>query len=72
LITTLKDLERLLKLCRKQGVTEIDLGVVKLKLGELPREEEESVSADEHDDIPPIPTMEELADMVGMPSGDYQ
>lgn len=36
MIESLKDLERLLKLCRKQGVTEIDLNGVKLKLGDLP------------------------------------
>jgi hypothetical protein len=36
MVTTLKDLEKLLKLCRKQGVTEIELDTVKFKLGELP------------------------------------
>lgn len=38
MIETLKDLERLLKLCRKQGVQEIKLGVVELKLVDLPQE----------------------------------
>lgn len=38
MVTNLKDLERLLRLCRKQGVLEIDLGTVKLKLGDLPIE----------------------------------
>jgi hypothetical protein len=33
-IETLKDLEKLLKLCRKQGVVELTLGQVSLKLGE--------------------------------------
>jgi hypothetical protein len=32
----IKELEKILKLCRKQGVTEIDLGDVKFKLGDLP------------------------------------
>ena len=36
MIDDLKDLEKLLKLCRKQGVTEIKLGAVELKLGDLP------------------------------------
>lgn len=36
MIENLKDLEKLLKLCRKQGVTEINLGAVSFKLGELP------------------------------------
>ena len=39
MIETIKDLERLLKLCRKQGVTEISLGAVSFKLGELPGED---------------------------------
>jgi len=38
MIQNLKDLEKLFKLCRKQGVTELDLGEVKFKLGELPYE----------------------------------
>jgi hypothetical protein len=48
LIESLKDLEKLLKLCRKQGVTEIKLGVVELKLGDLPTEQ--TVSMDVSDD----------------------
>lgn len=38
MIKDLKELEKLLKLCRKQGVTDIKLGDVELKLGELPAE----------------------------------
>jgi hypothetical protein len=37
-IESLKDLERLLKICRKQGVTEIKLKDVEFKLGDLPME----------------------------------
>lgn len=47
MINDLKELEKLLKLCRKQGVTEINLGTVAFKLGDLPdksKEEEETVS----------------------------
>ena len=39
MIESLKDLEKLLKLCRKQGVQEIDFHGVKLKLGDLPQED---------------------------------
>lgn len=37
MIENLKDLEKLLKLCRKQGVTELSLGTVTLKLGDMPK-----------------------------------
>ena len=36
MISNLKDLERLLKLCRAQGVQEIDVHGVSFKLGALP------------------------------------
>lgn len=36
MINNLKDLTQLLKLCRAQGVLEIDVHGVKLKLGDLP------------------------------------
>ncbi len=36
MINDLKDLKSLLKLCRSQGVTEIKLGAVELKLGDMP------------------------------------
>jgi len=38
LIETLKDLEKLLKVLRKQGVFEFEHGGTKLKLGDLPAE----------------------------------
>ena len=38
MIDNLKDLEKLFKLCRKQGITEIDLSTMKFKLGDLPIE----------------------------------
>lgn len=41
-ITDLKELKALLKLCRTQGVTEITLGDIHLKLGELPQEDSAS------------------------------
>jgi len=50
-INDLKDLQKLLKLCRSQGVTEIDLGTVKLKLGDMPQTEQ-SVRYNVQDDVP--------------------
>ena len=38
MISNLKELKQLLKLCREQGVTEINLGTVSFKLGDLPQE----------------------------------
>lgn len=38
MIDNLKDLEKLLKLCRKQGVLEINVHGVSFKLGDLPIE----------------------------------
>lgn len=38
MIESFKDLEKLLKLCRKQGVTELKLDKCEFKLGDLPIE----------------------------------
>lgn len=38
MINDLKDLQKLLKLCRAQGVTDITLGEVSIKLGDLPQD----------------------------------
>jgi hypothetical protein len=35
-VKDLKDLEKLFKLCRKQGISEMDINGIKFKLGELP------------------------------------
>lgn len=42
MIENIKDLEKLLKLCRRQGVTEINLGSVSFKLGDLPPEKDKN------------------------------
>lgn len=44
MIENLKDLEKLLKLLRKQGVTEFKLSGTEIKLGELPASEREAAS----------------------------
>lgn len=49
MIENQKDLEKLLKLCRKQGVTEIVLPNVSFKLGELPTKHQVD-STEEQDD----------------------
>lgn len=36
MISDLKDFERMLRICRKQGVTEISMNGIVAKLGELP------------------------------------
>lgn len=41
MIKDLKEFQHLLKLCRKYGVTEVDFGACKVKIGDLPREREE-------------------------------
>ncbi len=41
MIENLKDLEKLLKLMRKQGVTEIKLSGTEIKLGDLPQTQSE-------------------------------
>ena len=50
MIETLKDLQDLLKLCRKQGVTEITLPQVAIKLGELPSVKKTTAQIDEEQD----------------------
>lgn len=37
-IETIKDLEAVLKLCRKQGVTSISIDGIQLAIGDLPEE----------------------------------
>lgn len=57
LLTNLKDFEKLLKICRKQGVIDLAFGEVSLKLGDLPSKSEQ----DESEEIPTDgPTMDEL------------
>lgn len=55
MIESLKDLEKLLKLCRKQGVTEINLGTVSFKLGDSPREVGNADSVEEADQYADFP-----------------
>lgn len=52
MIKDLKDLQALLKLCRKQGIVEIKLGDAEIKFGELPKR------LSDQDDVDAIPTDE--------------
>lgn len=47
MIKDLKELQMLLKLCRKQGVTKINLGGVSIEFGDMPRKRAESDDQDE-------------------------
>lgn len=52
MISDLKEFEKFLKICRKQGVTEVTLAGVSVKLGDLPikgsvQEESEEIPTDE-------------------------
>lgn len=55
MIENLKELEKLLKLCRKQGVLEIKFGTVEFKLGDLPQEVGAQSSIDESDPLKNFP-----------------
>lgn len=76
MIESLKDLEKLLKLCRKQGVTEIKLGSVELKLGELPQEQTPSLISDPANPLANFPEGELTPDQLafyssgGLPEED--
>ncbi len=52
MIKDLEELQKLLKLCRKQGVLEIKIGETHIKLGELPKK---SVADKDDDGDPVIP-----------------
>ena len=46
MIENLKDLQALLKLLRKQGVTEMQFGNLSLKLGDFPKDDYRTESSD--------------------------
>lgn len=60
MIENLKDLEKLLKLARKQGVTEIVLPTVSFKLGDLPERQSSQVVEEDFDADP----------LAGFPDGE--
>jgi len=52
MIANLSDLQKLLKLLRKQGVSSFKMGDIDLKLGDLPIERNQSVQDEEDLDNP--------------------
>jgi len=60
MIQNLKDLQALLKLLRKQGVTEMTFGDLSLKLGDLPRDDDRASTSDNDSSDP----------LSGFPTGD--
>ncbi len=60
MIKDLKELQALLKLCRKQGVTEITFGDVVCKFGELPLRKSADDEGDSDDTSTDAPTPEEM------------
>lgn len=48
MLNDLKDFEKFLKICRKQGVSDVSLAGVSVKLGELPSRAEQT----ESDEVP--------------------
>lgn len=49
MLTDLKEFEKFLKICRKQGVTEVTFSGTSVKLGDLPAKANQ---ADESEEIP--------------------
>lgn len=76
MIEDLKELEKLLKICRRQGVVEIDFDNVKLKLGDLPLEASSASSAEVNDPLKNFPQGELTPEQLifyssgGMPEDD--
>ena len=75
MINDFKDLEKLFKLCRKQGIYEMDFNGIKFKVGDLPVEKDYSTQevANQLDGFPDgVLTPEQLAfySSGGMPTDD--
>ena len=61
MIENLKDLQAVLKLCRKQGVTSIKLGGTEITFGEIPKKSGSPQDEDVPDDpLSDEPTIEQL------------
>lgn len=57
-LQNIKELEKLLKMCRKQGITELTMKDMAFKFGDLPRESVES------EDLLTIPNQASDEDMI--------
>ena len=52
MIQDLNDLKNLLKICRKSGVTELEMGGLKIKLGDLPPDPKKHSEVEEESNDP--------------------
>lgn len=50
MINELKDLEKLLKLCRRQGVSDMEIEGIKFKLGDVPQQVSRGTEAETEGD----------------------
>ena len=59
-----KELESIFKVCRRQGVTDLEIGTLRVKFGELPRaqgaEEAEQETLPDGTPLPPGVTAEQM------------
>lgn len=53
MITNLKELEKLFKLCRKQGISKFSIGEISFDVGDLPQVSGKQEPLDETDDANP-------------------
>lgn len=60
-LPNLKDLKAILKLCRAQGVTDITLGALAIKFGDMPYEIKGGERVAVEEELPAVPSDEELA-----------
>ena len=69
MIETIKDLKALLKLCRQNGVTEINWGTVSFKLGEMPRAISGDVEEIEESDVSDLETPLSPEELIAFANG---
>lgn len=53
MLNDLKEFEKFLKICRKQGVTDVSFAGVSVKLGELPSKNQDDSETIETDELSP-------------------
>lgn len=56
-LPNVKELEKLLKMCRKQGITELEMQGMHFKFGDLPANSDEKLA----DGLPAVPSDEDMA-----------
>ncbi len=66
-LPNLKELKAILKLCRSQGVTKLTLAELVVEFGDLPMEAKDGVMVAVEEEVPGLPTDEELAYYSALP-----